>query len=83
MDNIIERLGRIEYMLSANMKHTPPCEYLNIDEAAVFIGVSRQTLDKWRMGASGPSVHRVGRRVLYSVADLRAFMDGHRSEALT
>lgn len=83
MDNIIESLGRIEAALSATAKYATPREYLNIDEAAGFIGVSRQTLDKWRMDASGPAVHRVGRRVLYSIADLRAFMDGHRNEALT
>jgi len=80
VEQIIERLERIEGMLSA--KGAVPREYLNIDEAAGFIGVSRQTLDRWRMEATGPAVHRVGRRVLYSLADLRAFMDGHRSDSL-
>jgi len=80
MEHIIERLERIEGMLSA--RGVARQEYLNIDEAAGFIGVSRQTLDRWRMEASGPAVHRVGRRVLYSLADLRAFMDGHRSDPL-
>jgi len=83
MDQIIERLGRIENMLSLQGKYSPEREFLNIDEAAEFIGVSRQTLDKWRMDATGPAVHRVGRRVLYSIGDLRTFMEGHRSEALT
>lgn len=78
MDEIIARLERIEEKLSAPMQR----EYLNIDEAAEFIGVSRQTLDKWRMDATGPAVHRVGRRVLYSIADLREFMGKHRQESL-
>lgn len=80
VEQITERLERIEEMLSA--KGAVPREYLNIDEAAGFIGVSRQTLDRWRMEATGPAVHRVGRRVLYSLTDLRAFMDGHRSDTL-
>ncbi|SFS68086.1 transcriptional regulator, AlpA family [Sulfitobacter marinus] len=74
---ILERLERIETAIS-----TPAKEYLNIKQAAEFIGVSRQTLDLWRMNAEGPAVHRVGTRVLYSVADLRAYMDERRHEAL-
>lgn len=81
LDDIIGMLERIERMLS-NQGGVVPREYLGIEEAADFIGVSRQTLDRWRMEASGPAVHRVGRRVLYSLPDLRTFMDEHRCEAL-
>lgn len=81
VEQIIDRLKRIEGLLS-NQEIAIPREYLNIDEAASFIGVSRQTLDRWRMEAAGPAVHRVGRRVLYSLADLRAFMEAHRSAPL-
>lgn len=73
----IERLERIEAAVTA-----PPKEYLNIKHAADFIGVSRQTLDLWRMNAEGPAVHRVGTRVLYSIADLRAYMNENRHEAM-
>jgi excisionase family DNA binding protein len=79
MEQIIDRLERIEQMLS---KQAVPREYLSIDEAAEFIGVSRQTMDRWRMEASGPAVHRVGRRVLYSLVDLRAYMESHRERAV-
>lgn len=81
VEQIIDKLERIEGLLS-NQGSTLQREYLNIDEAAGFIGVSRQTLDRWRMDATGPAVHRVGRRVLYSLADLRAFMNGHRQQPL-
>lgn len=82
MDGIKDQLGRIEDMLTALNAPKPPREYLNIDEAASFIGVSRQTLDKWRMEASGPAVHRVGRRVIYSIEDLRIFMETHRTNGM-
>jgi len=75
--DIIQRLERIE---AAVIK--PRREYLNIKEAADFIGVSRQTMDLWRMNAQGPAVHRVGKRVLYSIADLHSFMADQRKEAL-
>lgn len=76
-EDIIERLERIEAAVIA-----PPKEYLNIKQAADFIGVSRQTLDLWRMNAEGPAVHRVGTRVLYAVTDLRDFMAAKRHEPL-
>ncbi|WP_425079865.1 helix-turn-helix transcriptional regulator [Ruegeria denitrificans] len=69
-------------MLLAKKLTAPQREYLNIEEAADFIGVSRQSLDRWRMDASGPAVHRVGRRVMYSISDLRSFMDEHRHRTL-
>lgn len=81
MEQIVERLERIEAML-ADERADVPREYVKIDEAADFIGVSRQTLDRWRMDATGPAVHRVGRRVLYALTDLRAFMDGRRCDPL-
>lgn len=75
--DIIQRLERIEAAVIS-----PPKEYLNIKQAADFIGVSRQTLDLWRMNAEGPAVHRVGTRVLYSLFDLRTFMSEKRKEPL-
>ncbi|WP_162933081.1 AlpA family transcriptional regulator [Roseovarius sp. EL26] len=75
--DITQRLERIEEAIIA-----PPKEYLNIKQAASFIGVSRQTLDLWRMNAKGPAVHRVGTRVLYSIADLRTFMAENRQESM-
>ena len=75
--DIIQRLERIETAITS-----PPKEYLNIKQAAEFIGVSRQTLDLWRMNAEGPAVHRVGTRVLYAIVDLRAFMAEKRQESL-
>lgn len=70
MDDVLDRLDRIAEALTA-----PPREYLDIDGAAAFIGVSRQTVDKWRMDRQGPAYIKVGKqRVMYSVEDLRSFM---------
>lgn len=78
MDDVLEKLDRIAEALIA-----PPREYLDIDGAADFIGVSRQTLDKWRMDRQGPAFIKVGKqRVMYSVEDLRAFMTSLRVRPL-
>jgi len=78
LQEVIERLDRIVEALAA-----PPREYLNIDGAADFLGVSRQLLDQWRMDREGPAFVRVGKqRVMYALADLRAFMAANRVEPL-
>jgi hypothetical protein len=78
VQDILDRLDQIVEALSA-----PPREYVNTDGAADFLGVSRQTLDQWRMDREGPTFCRVGKqRVMYSLADLRAFMTSCRVEAL-
>ncbi|RMH55989.1 MAG: DNA-binding protein [Bacteroidetes bacterium] len=77
MQEIVDRLDRIEARLAA-----PPRAYLPVAEAAEFMGLSKQQLDLWRMKGGGPAFHRVGRKCLYAVDDLRAFMDGLRQEPL-
>lgn len=74
---VIERLVRIEATLAAPRK-----EYLTVEEAAQFIGVSKVLLDEWRSRGGGPAYHKIGRRVVYSIADLRAFASASRVEAL-
>ena len=77
MQEVIERLERIEAAVAA-----PRREYLPVEEAARFLGLSKQQLDLWRMRGGGPAFHKVGRKVLYAVADLRDFMEGLRREPL-
>jgi predicted DNA-binding transcriptional regulator AlpA len=74
---IEERLDRIEAALCA-----PPKEYLDVPHTAEFMGMSKVQLDLWRSKGGGPDYHKVGRKVLYSVADLRAFMASNRVEAM-
>lgn len=74
---IEERLDRIEAALCA-----PPKEYLDVPQTAEFMGMSKVQLDLWRSKGGGPDYHKVGRKVLYSVADLRAFMASNRVETM-
>lgn len=77
MQDVLDRLDRIVEALSA-----PPREYLDVDAAADFVGVSRATIDRWRMDREGPAFIKIGQRVMYALADLRAFMTSCRVEAL-
>ena len=48
--------------------------------AASRLGLSPRTLQAWRVSGGGPVYRKVGRRVLYAVPDLAAFLDaGTRS----
>ncbi|MBU0513858.1 MAG: helix-turn-helix domain-containing protein [Proteobacteria bacterium] len=43
---------------------------LSTPEAARFLGISRRTLEKWRLTGGGPAYHKFGSRVLYGTSDL-------------
>lgn len=63
------------------LQQAPPREYLSVEAAADFIGMSKIQLDMWRTQTpGGPPWCKVGRRVLYAVTDLRAFIEAHRQE---
>ena len=51
--------------------------YLNIDHAAAFLGLSKQTLARWRVEGGGPPYCKFGSRVVYRRADLEAFAGGN------
>lgn len=77
-EDILARLDRIEALLSR-----PPVEYVDNDGAAAFLGLQPNTLEVWRSQASGPTFVRVGRKVMYAVADLRQWMAERRQKPLT
>ncbi len=80
LHDTVQRLG--ELTLKLGRLETLQKEFLNSEESAEFLGLSKQTIDLWRSSGGGPAWHKVGRRVLYSVHDLRDFMAGHRREPL-
>ena len=49
-------------------KQTPV--YVSVREAAEFLGLSRKTLDRFRVSGGGPVFHKFGRRVCYARRDL-------------
>ena len=77
MQEVYNRLHQIECALKS-----PPKEYLGVADAAEFMGMSKVTLDEWRSKGGGPAFHRVGRRIIYSVQDIRDFIATSRVEAL-
>jgi predicted DNA-binding transcriptional regulator AlpA len=47
--------------------------YLRTPDAALHLGLSGRTLEKHRCFGTGPKFHKLGGRVVYSVADLDAW----------
>ncbi len=53
----------------------PRPQYLDNREAAAFLRLSPRTLEKQRVTGGGPIYRKLGRRVVYAVADLEAWVD--------
>jgi len=51
---------------------------LNVAQAAEFTGLSKSTLNKYRLTGAGPRYFQLGRRVIYDTAELTAWMDARR-----
>ncbi len=47
--------------------------YLDNKQAAYFLKISPRTLEKHRVKGGGPRFRKLGRRVVYAVADLEAW----------
>lgn len=74
----LSRLDRIEAGI-----RLPPKEYLDTDAAADFTSISAVQFAEWRSRGGGPRYIKMGRKVLYRVSDLRAFVDSFAKEALS
>lgn len=55
---------------------------LNNQEAAAFLGVRPNTLEVWRCKHKGPRYSKLGRRVLYDIADLEEFFASRSVQTL-
>lgn len=57
---------------------------LDEEAAASRLGLSRRTLQSWRISGGGPIYRKIGRRVFYAEPDLVTFVDSaaraHTSE---
>ncbi len=47
---------------------------IRVAEAAKYVGLSKSSLDKLRMGDDGPAFFKVGRAVIYATGDLDAWL---------
>lgn len=58
----------------------PKPRYLTTEEAAEFLRLSSRTLEKHRSTGGGPRYRKLGRRVLYTIADLEAWAEARKFE---
>lgn len=49
--------------------------YFDSGAAALYLGLSRRTLEKWRLTGQGPPYSKRGRRCLYRLEDLDAWVE--------
>jgi excisionase family DNA binding protein len=64
-----------EIIRAANAKKGSP--FLNTDQAAHYVGLSRRTLEKMRTAGGGPRFRKHGRYVRYHVDDLDKWSAEH------
>lgn len=50
-----------------------PNSYITEKEAALYLGLERHTLTRWRWANKGPRFYRVGAAIRYKIADLEAY----------
>lgn len=75
LNDLVARLERVEAQLAQ------PVEYLDPPAAAALISFSEAQLAQWRScGNGGPRYFRLGRKILYPVRDLRAFIESEGQE---
>ena len=65
--------------LSPNL--SSPVRLLTTADAARLLGLQPQTLAKWRWAGTGPRFVRLGRRVMYNLRDLEAFVEAGARES--
>jgi excisionase family DNA binding protein len=58
----------------------PRHEYMDSRQAAVYLGISANTLNCWRSRREGPPFVKVGGKVRYRLADVDAWADGRRRD---
>jgi len=49
-------------------------KFLTSREAAELLCLKESTMEVWRCHGKGPRFHRAGRRVLYALEDIEAFV---------
>jgi hypothetical protein len=55
--------------------------YHNTRAAAIYLGLSPRTLEKWRLTGQGPPYTKCGRRCLYRLEDLDVWAEAGMRES--
>lgn len=51
---------------------------LSTTETALYLGLGKSTIDKFRLTAGGPVFRKFGNRVVYNIADLDTWADARK-----
>lgn len=51
---------------------------LNVNELADYLGVPVSTIYDWRTNGEGPRAYRFGKRIMFGITDIRAWMETKR-----
>ena len=57
-----------------------PAPLISPEELAVYLGVPKATIYKWRYEGIGPKAYRIGRHLRYRAADVEAFIEANVAE---
>jgi predicted DNA-binding transcriptional regulator AlpA len=61
-----------------SQSHTPTTKAFSTSEAAQYCGSSASTFEKLRLTGGGPVYSKLGRRVVYRIEDLDAWLAANR-----
>jgi hypothetical protein len=59
---------------------TVPPVYVRTRQASQITGIAEGTLNNWRSQGRGPAFHKIGRTVLYDLAELHRVINAGRVE---
>ncbi len=58
-------------------------EYIDTRVLAERYGISPVTAERWRCRGNGPPFYRFGRRIIYRVSDIEAWLEARRGHGGT
>jgi excisionase family DNA binding protein len=70
--------GRAETSMTAEVPHKP---FLTTKEAAAWLGLTKNTLEKMRVHGNGPLYRKHGRYVRYHLEDLIAWSEANKRKS--